>query len=68
MPRFRVSDIHMVETAPTSPGNLRNKLSEMILSSTTCRAKVDAINPETGEYRVVVQGTLGKEENRFENL
>jgi hypothetical protein len=38
----------------------------MILSSTVARAKVEAINPETGEYRVVLQGTLDKEEGRFE--
>jgi hypothetical protein len=25
---------------------------------TSCRAKVEAVNPETGEYRIVLQGTL----------
>ncbi len=30
-------------------------------------AKVDAINPETGEYRIVLQGTIDKEETRFED-
>jgi hypothetical protein len=68
MPRFRIQDIHSVENAPTSPQNLRAKFGEMILSSTTCRAKVEAINPETGEYRVVLQGTLDKEEHKFETI
>ncbi|MFQ5768883.1 MAG: hypothetical protein ACE5ID_12990 [Acidobacteriota bacterium] len=66
MSRFRINDIHTVENAPTSPGSLRSKVGEMILSSTTCRAKVEAINPETGEYRIVLQGTLDKEESKFE--
>ena len=36
------------------------------VNSTVARAKVDAINPETGEYRVVLQGTLDREEGKFE--
>ncbi len=66
MARFRIVDIHSVENAPTSPGTLRTKVGEMILSSTVCRAKVQAINAETGEYRVVLQGTLDKEPTEFQ--
>lgn len=66
MPRFRIQDLHTVENSPTSPGSLKTKIGEMIFSSTTCRAKVDAINPDTGEYRIVLQGTLDKEETKFE--
>ncbi len=66
MPRFRVNDVHAIENAPTSPASLRSKLGEMILSSTVCRAKVEAVNPETGEYRVILQGTLDKEETKWE--
>lgn len=66
MARFRIQDVHTVENAPTSPGSLKNKIGEMILNSTTCRAKVDAVNPDTGEYRIVLQGTLDKEETKFD--
>ncbi len=66
MPRFRISDFEHIEKSPTSPASLRNKLTEMILCSTTARAKVDSINQETGEYRIVLQGTLDKEETKFE--
>jgi hypothetical protein len=38
----------------------------MILSSPVCRARVETANPETGEYRLVLQGTLDKEETRWE--
>ncbi len=67
MPRFRFHDLKTLETAPTSPGAMRSKVSEMILHSTVCRAKVESINQETGEYRIVLQGSLDKEEeNRFQ--
>ena len=66
MPRFRIQDIQGLEIAPTSAGSLRSKLSEMIVNSTNFRAKVDSINPDTWEYRVVLEGTLDKEETKFE--
>ena len=66
MTRFRIHDLTGLELKPTSPGSMRSKLGEMIVNSTICRAKVESINPETGEYRIVLQGSLDKEENRFE--
>ena len=66
MPRFHVNDIRSIENSPTSPASLRSKIGEMILSSTVARARVEALNPETGEYRVVLQGTLDREENKLE--
>jgi hypothetical protein len=65
MTRFRIQDLQTVEKAPTSPAALRHKVGDMILSSTAVRAKVEALNPETGEYRIVLQGTLGAEEAKF---
>ncbi len=66
MARFHVQDLRSIETAPTSPAALRAKIGDMILNSTVSRARVEAINPETGEYRVVLQGTLDKEESKWE--
>ena len=66
MTRFRIQDLRGLEMKPTSPGAMRSKLNEMIVNSTVCRAKIESINPETGEYRIVLQGSIDKEENRFE--
>ena len=66
MPRFHVQDFKSIENSPTSPAVLRTKIGEMILHSTVARARVEAINPETGEYRVILQGTLDKEETKWE--
>ncbi|MGH7731859.1 MAG: hypothetical protein ACRENJ_11490 [Candidatus Eiseniibacteriota bacterium] len=68
MPRFRIHDVNTIERSPTSPSSLRNKLSEMIMSSVNARAKVELINPETGEYRIVLHGTLDKEDTKFDEV
>jgi len=62
MTRFLAQDVRSIENTPTSPAVLRSKIGEMILHSTVAKAKVEALNPETGEYRVVLQGTLDKKE------
>jgi len=65
MARFRIEDLKSIEHAPTSPASLRSKISEVILNSTHAKCRVESINPETGEYRVVLQGTLDREDSRF---
>ncbi len=66
MARFKLSDLPLLEKSPTSPISLRNKIGEVLVNSTHAVAKVEVINEETGEYRLVLQGTLDQEENRFE--
>ena len=66
MPRFRIQDVQTLESTPTSAGSLRSKIGEMIMNSTNFRAKVDSLNPDTWEYRIVLQGTLDKEDTKFE--
>ena len=66
MSRFRIHDLKSLEVAPTSPGAMKSKVGEMIVNSTVCRAKVESINPETGEYRIVLQGSLDREDTRFD--
>ena len=66
MPRFRIQDINSIEQAPTAPGTLRNKIGELLFSSVNCTAKVETKNPDTGEYRIVLQGTLDREDSKFD--
>jgi hypothetical protein len=63
-----MDDFKTIENTPTSPATLRSKIGEVILSSTHARAKVEAMNPETGEYRVVLQGTLDRETTKFDEF
>jgi hypothetical protein len=67
MLRFKIGDLSSLEKSPTSPLTLRNKIGEMLFSSSQAIATVEIVNRETGEYRVVLQGTLDTEESRFED-
>jgi hypothetical protein len=66
MPRIRPTDLGIIERSPTSPAALSSGLWEVLRNSVAARAKVDSYNYETGEYRVVLQGTLDLEETKFE--
>ena len=62
MSQFRLQDISTLETSPTSPAALRAKIGELIIHSVNAAAQVEMINRESGEYRVVLQGTLDLED------
>ncbi|OLE65653.1 MAG: hypothetical protein DMF52_03210 [Acidobacteria bacterium] len=66
MSRFRLDDFPLLETAPTSAAALRTKLGEMLISSTSARVRIEAVNPQTGEYRIVLQGTIDTEKTPFD--
>lgn len=58
MRRYWMNNLNWLERTPTSPYSLRNKLSEILYNSYTCKARVEEVNKETGEYRICIQGTL----------
>ena len=66
MARFRVQDIRTLERSPTAPGTLKNKLGELLFGSVDATAKLEGFNPDTGEYRIVLQGTLDTEDSKFD--
>ena len=59
-------DFEEIGKLRSSPHTLRYKIGDVILCSTVVRARVEATNPETGEYRVTLQGTLDKEGGNLE--
>ena len=58
MPRISPIDLTAIERAPISPAALTNGVREVLNNSMAARVKVESYNWETGEYRVVLQGTL----------
>ncbi len=60
--RFRPQDLAMVEVIPTSPENLAEKLGELVSHSLSSSVRVDLLDAETGEYRVLLQGILDLDE------
>ena len=67
MPRIDPKNLKNLERSPTSPGALTNGIRELFSSSTTTKAKVESYNWETGEYRIVLQGTLDVEDTKHHN-
>jgi len=66
MPKIQPTDLSAIERAPTSPAALTQGIWEVLSNSVATKAKVDSFNWETGEYRVVLQGTLDLEDSKFE--
>ena len=58
MPRMDPSTLSAIERTPASPSALSTGLWDVLSHSISSRAKVDGYNLETGEYRIVLQGTL----------
>jgi len=58
MSRFRIQDLQSLERSPTSPGSLRVKIGELLVQSVNAVAEVEMLDRDTGEYRVVLHGTL----------
>ena len=62
MSRFRLQDLPTLEVSPTSPGTLRQKLGELLVHSVNAAARVEMVDRQTGEYRVILQGILDRED------
>jgi len=62
MPRMDPNALNAIERTPASPKALSTGLWDVLSHSISTRAKVEGFNLETGEYRVVLQGTLDLDE------
>lgn len=55
---FTFKDFKFFEKSPTSPHALNCKICDLVYNSTSTRCKVENVNPDTGEYRIVLQGCI----------
>lgn len=62
MPKMLPESLSAVERSPSSPSALSSGLWNVLSHSISSRAKVEGINLDTGEYRIVLQGTLDLDE------
>ncbi|NOZ57250.1 MAG: hypothetical protein GXO73_10745 [Calditrichaeota bacterium] len=58
MENFDTRDFLILEHLPSSSNALRQKLSSILMNSDHWRAVVEEVDPKTGSYRLVVEGTL----------
>jgi hypothetical protein len=61
MLKYTIEDVATLGRAQMSPGTLSDKLWGVLSHSVVAHARVDSCDRETGEYRVVLQGTLDLE-------
>ena len=66
MPRMDPNALNGIERTPASPKALSMGIWDVVSHSISTRAKVEGFNAETGEYRVVLQGTLDLDETSFQ--
>ena len=59
MPSINPSQVKSIEnTPPNNPKAMHQALGNIVFSSSNCKCKVESVNPSTGEYRLVLTGTL----------
>ena len=58
MPRMASDRLNAIERSPASPSALSSGIWDVLSHSIASRARIEGFNYETGEYRVVLQGTL----------
>ena len=62
MPKMVPESLSAIDRSPSSPSALASGLWNVVSHSISSKAKVEGFNLETGEYRVVLQGTLDLDE------
>ena len=62
MPRMDPKALSAIERTSASPMALSTSLWDVLSHSISTRARVEGMNVDTGEYRIVLQGTLDLDE------
>ena len=61
MKTFNIEELELIKSNKVSLKSLEQELNKMLIHSNGCRAIVESLNRKTGEYRIILQGTLAKE-------
>lgn len=60
MEKFNTLDFDLIEHIPPSSNALREKIGNILKNSSSFSASVASIDRTSGNYRIVLQGTLKK--------
>jgi hypothetical protein len=58
MNNFDLRDLKIIENSNIPLSTLRRQMGNMLQKSAVCTAKVESIDQQTGEYRVILHGKL----------
>ena len=62
MSKFTWDDFRRFEKSPTSAMEIHDGISNLIVSSADSKVRVESIDHQTGEYRILLYGTLDMRE------
>ena len=62
MAKTDFQDLMKTNMTQLSGASLKKQISQMLASSSQCKAILETVNHDTGEYRIVLQGVI--ESNR----
>ncbi len=58
MAQVKFTDLEKLNVTKLSGASLKKQISAMLENSSQCRAILETINQDTGEYRIVLQGII----------
>lgn len=58
MAKVDFKDLERINITQLSGATLKKQIAEMLANSSQCKAILETINQDTGEYRIVLQGVL----------
>jgi hypothetical protein len=61
---IRIEDFYTVGKLRSSPRVLRDTIGRLVFASTVVRAKVASVDSGSGDYRIVLEGTVDAEASR----
>ena len=58
MAKIVFNDLEKMNLTQLSGASLKKQISDMLANSSQCKAILETINQDTGEYRIVLQGIM----------
>ncbi|MFQ5823942.1 MAG: hypothetical protein ACE5JB_07800 [bacterium] len=66
MVKININELDELLTPQIASETLKKNIIDLLTNSSQCKAILESINQDTGEYRIVLQGTL-ENNGAFEN-
>lgn len=63
MAKVDAKELEKMNMTKLSGASLRQKIADMLTSSSQCKAIFECVNQDTGEYRIVLQGIIENSTN-----
>ncbi|MFQ5675968.1 MAG: hypothetical protein ACE5G1_08740 [bacterium] len=61
MANITVAELGKISATKLSGTSLKKHVTEMLANSSQCKAILECVNQDTGEYRIVLEGVIEKE-------